>query len=411
MYLERSIPTIYRGKKVVIAGDHKQLRPCALGVSKMAYREDENDVDDMVDVALEQESLLDLARFRYTNHVLNFHYRAQYEELIAFSNSTFYYNELFVSPNVRVPEEPPIEYHNVHGIWNNQCNEEEAEYIVQWLKDTLRNRKDKETIGIVTFNSKQRDHIFDVIDRESLNDPEFGKSVQDEFSRKDNGEDTGLFIKNIENVQGDERDIIVFSIGYAKDKSGKFYRRFGVLNQVGGENRINVAVSRAKKKIHVVASIDPSEFEVGDVKNNGPKVLRAYLHYAKAVSDRDEELVRKVLVQSTEHACYKPQEAIDELAAFLRKKGYAVKTNVGISTYNIDMAVFDSNGYIIGIEADSSIYPEMSSTRARDVHRTRYLKGRGWTICRYWVSEYWRNKEAEFERIASCVQDAVSKAE
>ena len=406
MFLERAIPSIYRGKKVVIAGDHKQLRPTLLGLSKVNWVEDPYDVDDFVDAALERESLLDMARCRYVNHVLNFHYRAQYEELIAFSNAMFYRNGLFVSPNVAVPETPPIEYHLIaDGVWENKCNRVEAEAVIAWLSDFIRTRKNNETIGIVTFNLRQRDLILDMISK--IENEELRALLDAEMHRRDNGESTELFVKNIENVQGDERDVIVFSIGYAKDPNGTFRKQFGSLNNPGGENRVNVAVSRAKKKVHVFASFEPADFDVSETKNEGPKVLASYLHYAKAVSDGSDD-VRAILLRSAgmHDTRQKPSQAVEDLAAFLRSEGYSVEMNVGISTYNIDLAVYDRHGYVIGIEADCSVYPGMPSSRERDVHRLRYLRGRGWKICRFWVSEYWRNAPVEFERVLAAVEDA-----
>ncbi len=409
MYLERSIPSIYRGKKVVIAGDHKQLRPSNIGFARIMYTEDGDDIDDSTDVALEQESLLDLARFRYSNYVLNFHYRSRYEELIAFSNSVFYKGELFVSPNASRPATAPIEYHNVHGIWENQHNRAEAEAIVDKIKDLLRNRRHNESIGVITFNSVQRDDIIDLLEKSRLEDPDFDRLMSKECSRTDNGEDMSLFVKNIENVQGDERDVIMFSIGYANGSDGRMRQRFGWLNQAGGENRLNVAITRARTKIHIFASLEPGEFEVEATKNDGPKILKSYLAYAKAVSEGDEEAVKNILenvsVEGSVRRDPESERAVDDLEAYLSSKGYVMRRNVGISGYNMDLAVYDQNGFIIGIETDSNVYPWMSSTRERDIHRSRYLGGRGWTVCRFWIAEYWKSRDAEFERILRKIED------
>ncbi|MDR0309659.1 MAG: HRDC domain-containing protein, partial [Candidatus Methanoplasma sp.] len=207
MYVEKGIPSIYRAKKVVIAGDHKQLRPSNLGSGRIEYGNDEDyeGEEDEVSAVLEEESLLDLARTRYDNILLNFHYRSKYEELIAFSNYAFYNGKLYVSPNVVQPERPPIEVHRVSGEWEQKANIKEARIVVELLKEFFKTRKENETVGIISFNVAQRDLIADLIDDESARDPEFGKTVNQEMIRFDNGEDVGLFIKNIESVQGDER--------------------------------------------------------------------------------------------------------------------------------------------------------------------------------------------------------------
>ncbi len=413
MYLERSIPSIYRGRKVVIAGDHRQLRPSSLGFSRIIYSGDGDDIDDDTDTALEQESLLDLARFRYRNYVLKFHYRSKYEELIAFSNSAFYKGELFISPNIESPSSPPIEYHNVRGVWESQRNTAEAEAIVSSIKDILRNRRENESVGVITFNSVQRDWIIDLIEKERVNDPDFDRLMIKESSRSDNGEDMSIFVKNIENVQGEERDIIMFSVGYARGPDGRMNQRFGWLNQAGGENRLNVAITRARKKIHIFASLEPPEFEAEATKNPGPKILKQYLAYAKAISERDETSAKLILENVSECSGVhdaSSRSAVEELGAYLALRGYNLRYNVGISGYNIDLAVYDDEKFIIGIEADSNIYPAMHSTRERDIHRSRYLSGRGWKVCRFWIAEYWKNRDAEFERILRKIEDTAAMA-
>lgn len=248
LYVEKGVPAIQRAKKVVIAGDHKQLRPSSLGFGRFET-EDEFDDDPESNAALEEESLLDLARFKYNEVLLDFHYRSKYEELIAFSNYAFYHGRLTISPNTEQPAKPPIEVIKVkNGRWQDRSNSAEAKTVVQLLKNFLKTRQNEQTVGVITFNSAQKDLIMDVIDEECAKDKDFALRCNKEWNRKRNGEDIGLFVKNIENVQGDERDVIIFSLAYAKNEQGKVVRNFGWLNQRGGENRLNVAISRAKEK-------------------------------------------------------------------------------------------------------------------------------------------------------------------
>lgn len=417
MYVEKGLPSVYRAKKVIIAGDHKQLRPSNLGAGRIELDEDELPEDMEVSAALEEESLLDLARFKYQNVMLNFHYRARYEELIAFSNYAFYHGRLNVSPNVDKPEKPPIEFHLMpEARWTNRSNLAEAKYIVAMLRDIMRERKSNETIGIITFNSSQRDLIEDLLDEQCALDSEFAALIRAEIDRKENGEDIGLFIKNIESVQGDERDIIVFSIGYAKNENGRLIRNFGWLNQKGGENRLNVAISRAKKKIHIVASFIPEELQVEDTKNDGPKILKKYLQYAKAVNDGDEDAQKQILFSFGDDT--NPGEVVtfdsdfelqiyDALNYELREKGFTIDTQVGIGGYSIDLALKYNGKYILGIECDGKMYHSSKSARERDYHRQKYLESRGWKIHRIWSTNWWKNSQGEIKKICELAETLI----
>ncbi|MBQ9689025.1 MAG: DUF559 domain-containing protein, partial [Candidatus Methanomethylophilaceae archaeon] len=370
---------------------------------------DEEDLDDDVSAALEEESLLDLARARYDSILLNFHYSSKYEELIAFSNYAFYGGRLYVSPNVIEPPRPPIETIRVNGLWENKSNMEEAKKVVEILRRIFAERKNNETIGIITFNASQRDLIDDLLDEECTKDSEFGKVVNNEMKRFDNGEDVGLFIKNIESVQGDERDVIVFSIGYAKNSEGKLMQRFGWLNNRGGENRLNVAVSRAKKKIFIVSSFEPRELQVEDNKNDGPRILKKYLQYADAISSGNRELADTILHSFGGERWVRTEEfdsgrIADKVYNALLRKGYTVERNVGIGGYQIDLAVKQNDRYILGIECDNHLYEMSDSTRERDYHRQKYLESRGWKIHRVWTPGFWKNQEKEVAGIIDAIE-------
>lgn len=408
MYVEKGIPSILRAKKVVIAGDHKQLRPSNLGAGRIEIDVEDLDEDVELGAALEEESLLDLARFKYRDVMLDCHYRSKYEELINFSNYAFYKGRLHVSPNTEKLEKPPIEVHKIEdGLWTNRANVEEARYIVSMLKTFFSQRENNETIGIITFNSNQRSVIEDLIDEECAKDKEFENLVRAEMLRKQDGEDIGLFVKNIETVQGDERDVIIFSIGYAKNEQGKIMRNFGWLNQRGGENRLNVAITRAKRKIHIVTSIVPAQLQVEDTLNDGPKFLKKYLEYCFAISDNNKKGAEDILL-SFNNIRYDKSDQTDnelvlELFEILKHKGLEVDRNVGIGGYSIDLAIKKNGRYVLGIECDSKLYQNSSITRERDYHRKKYLESRGWVIHRVWSSNIWKDKDKEIEKIISLV--------
>lgn len=417
MYVEKGLPAIYRAKKVVIAGDHKQLRPSNLGSGRIELDEDELPEDVEETAALGEESLLDLARYKYKPVMLNFHYRAKYEELIAFSNYAFYHGLLHVSPNVEKPETPPIEVHKMeNAMWANRSNYEEAKFIVALLRKTLDNRKGDDTIGVITFNSSQRDLIMDLLDEQCALDASFASAIRAEYDRKQDGEDIGLFIKNIESVQGDERDIIIFSIGYAKNEYGKLVRNFGWLNQKGGENRLNVAISRAKKKIHIVTSFNPEELQVEDSKNDGPRLLKKYLQYTKAISDSDKEAAEQILLsfgddseagQAVSFDSDFENQVYDSLNDRLREKGISVDTQVGIGGYSIDLALKKDGKYLLGIECDGKTYHSSKSARERDYHRQKYLESRGWKIHRIWSTNWWKNPVGEINKICAVAETMI----
>ncbi|MCI0751452.1 MAG: AAA domain-containing protein, partial [Flammeovirgaceae bacterium] len=264
-FAERGIPVMYRAKNILVAGDSNQLRP---GDFYQVRWEGDDDLPET-----EVDSLLELTE-RYVSSVhLQGHYRSKCFELIEFSNKYFYKNRLVLLPDRHYLNEKPlaIKYEKVNGVWENQTNVEEAQKVVSVINEILREDKQR-SIGVVTFNAPQQELILDVLEEEFL---QTGLTIPET-----------LFIKNIENVQGDERDIIIFSTAYAPDKKGKLTLQFGSLSSAGGQNRLNVAITRAREKIIIVSSLYPEQLMVDDTRNEGPKLLKLYLQFAKEVSDR-----------------------------------------------------------------------------------------------------------------------------
>ena len=411
--VEESIPSLYRGKRILIAGDEKQLRPFDL--FRIKDESDEQDEDEPIS----SESLFILAKRFYNFRPLNWHYRSKSQALIDFSNHAFYEGRLQVAPDViRNPKRIPIRWINVNGTWQNNINLVEAVKVVDEIKNILQqnvSRNPPPSVGVITFNEKQQIAIQDEIDKRRSEDPEFDQAyslAKNPLSKK---KDDEIFIKNIENVQGDERDIIIFSIAYAKDPEGKFRMLFGTLNQEGGENRLNVAVTRAREEIVVIASIDPSEIKPDEKKNSGRQRLKEYLEYAKAVSELDDikkQQILSSLSDSTNRTSDKPiifDSVLEELVYDkLISHGYSVDTQVGLSGYRIDLAVVhpdDSSKYILGIECDGANFHSAKSTRERDVMRQEFLEGRGWKIERIWSTNWWKDPQKEIDRIVSRIED------
>ncbi len=400
VFIENTIPSIFRGKRIVVAGDAKQLRPTTIFMKRYMGANIEDDIDYSKQAALEVESLLDLAVSRFNSANITYHYRSKNQELIDFSNKAFYSGNLQIAPNVACNlKNKPIERILVNGEWRDRKNEIEAKQVIETLKNVLKTRKNNETIGIITFNSEQEACIEDMLDKACFADDELRNLVLKERNRVENGEDVSLFVKNLENVQGDERDIIIFSIGYAKNEFGKVNSIFGSLSFEGGENRLNVAVTRAKQKVYVITSIEPEELKVDNSKYAGPKLLKSYLTYTRAVSNGNNEEVKTILNSLQETSAMQTQKLVhvqpieEQIAKKLNKLGYKTEINLGNSNSKISVAVYNKrkDKFVLGIETDQTVNKSSKSALERDVYRNQFLKSKGWKICRVWSRDWWHN--------------------
>ena len=411
-FVERAIPVVLRGKQVVIAGDDKQLQP--LNLYQVRYEEEEVEfVED--EVALEVESILDLAKTRLEQSPLNWHYRSQDADLINFSNEAFYGGSLQVFPSAQIDlrYQPPLEWIGVNGTWRNNRNQEEAERILQLILELVQ-LPDSPTIGIVTFNFHQQELIKDLLEEKQAqllaSDEFLYTKLQASLERREQGEFQGIFVKNIENVQGDERDIIIFSIGYAHNLKGKMNTNFGLLNQSGGENRLNVAITRAKKKIYVVCSFRPEELQVADSLHEGPKLFKAYLQYVYNISSKGKSTPTISAPHEEERREGRgerkktgvPNPITTYLAQGLKEAGYHVETEIGDTGYKIDIGVkakASDRSFLLGIECEGPFYFRGASAREREIYRLEGLRQRGWQIHRVWARNFWWDKEGELEKV------------
>lgn len=372
-FAEKGIPAIFRGKQIVIAGDEKQLRPMDIYQVRWQGIEDEDEPD------LEVESLLELAGRYLKNVNLQAHYRSQNLELIDFSNKHFYNGTLKLLPDFQQLQEnkPSIEYHKVEGFWSNQTNEKEADHIAKLVFEVSQKTPDK-SIGVISFNAPQQMLVMD--------------KVEDHFSRQKKSIPASLFIKNIENVQGDEKDIIIFSIGYARDQKGKVNVQFGSLNAAGGENRLNVAVTRAREKIIVVCSIQPEELNVADTKNEGPKLLREYLAYARMVSEKKFEP-------------YLPNDPLSKTNVYLRQE-IRRKASERHKEFQFDeslpfadLSVFRKDQPLGLILTDDEIYRQ--SLSAKDPHASvpTLLEKKNWKHVMTYSRNYWQDPDKVIQEV------------
>ncbi|MDK2978314.1 MAG: hypothetical protein PWP52_1028 [Bacteroidales bacterium] len=398
MPMEYALPSLYRAKRFVIAGDEKQLPPTDF--FKASFDDDDDEIEGIDE--LEAKSLLELCKTRCPTALLSYHYRAKYEEIINFSNYAYYNGKIAISPNKHRGR--PFEFIKVNGRWENRKNYVEAKKVVEKVYELL-NENSEKSIGIITFNSEHRDLIIDELERKASEDDEFRILYEKSLNLKKDNEDMSLFVRNIENVQGDERDIIIFSTAYAKDKDGRLRYNFGPLSRVGGENRLNVAITRAKEKVIIITSIEPDELKVENLKNEGPKLLKKYMQYVKFISNGDyanAEIILNSLcniekLNELQFDSPFEEEVYDELT----KRGHTAYTQVGCSKYRIDLAIKHpkEDKYILGIECDGATYHSSRSAKERDMYRQKFLEMKGWKIVRIWSRNWWKNREKEIRRI------------
>ncbi|MFZ5944439.1 MAG: DUF4011 domain-containing protein [Bacillota bacterium] len=399
---ENAIGAISRGKQVVIAGDSKQLPPTNFFMSSASDADFDTDVDDdEYDDTNAYESILDEAGL-LPERTLLWHYRSRHEHLIAFSNTKIYKNNLITFPaNVDKVPHNGVEYIYVpDGYYDRggkKGNMIEAKRIGELVFDHFR-RFPNRSLGVIAFGEVQQQAIDTVIRQMRKENQQY-----ESFFNEDN--DEAFFVKNLENVQGDERDTIIFSIGYAKDATGKFAMNFGPLTKDGGERRLNVAITRAKHNVKLVGSILPTDIEVERITREGPKLLRSYIDFAMNGSS---VLLREITESDViEHDS--PFEAA--VYNFLDRKGYKLATQVGCSGYRIDMAVKHptiSGQYVIGIECDGAAYHSARTARERDRLRQAVLEDMGWKIHRIWSTDWIKDPVTEGHKLIDAVESAIN---
>lgn len=375
----KAVGALARGREAVIVGDPKQMPPTSFFVGSNI---DEENIE-----AEDLESILDdcLALSFPESHLL-WHYRSRHESLIAFSNSQFYENKLFTFPSVN-DRESKLTFVAVEGCFDRgktRQNRAEAEAVVAEIVRRFESATTPaQSIGVITFNINQQNLIDDLFTEACARNPAL------EAWATETGEP--LFIKNLENVQGDERDVILFSIGFGADQGGKVFMNFGPLNREGGWRRLNVAVSRARHEMMVFSSLLPDQINLSKTSARGVGALKAFLEYAKsgtlAVSEQ-ASLASKI----------HPAGVIDTICQALQKAGYRVDMAIGHSHYRIDIGVIDPanpDRYILGILLDGESYGQARTTRDREIAQLKVLAGLGWTIHRIWSMDWWDNKEQE----------------
>lgn len=407
MFVEHAVPSIHRCETIIVAGDSQQLRPSSIFSQRFAEGEELEDVELDTDVyaALEEESLLDYCKTKYESVDLRYHYRSEHKELIDFSSRAFYDSRLVFSSNVESNIKVPIELVEVEGEWVDNINEVEAIKVLEIIEHILNTRENNETIGVITFNSKQMELISDMIEERQYENEALQKELDRE--NKETKADESLFVKNIENVQGDERDIMIFSVAYARNQKGRFINSFGSLSQPGGENRLNVAITRAKKKIYLVKSIKANIMNVNE-ETKGNYYFKKYLQYVERLnSGQDIEPFLNELgdVDLSSHELSNFDSPFEtEVFEALKKRivsPYELRNQVRVGSFSIDLAIYDTaeSKYVLGIECDGAMYHSTKEAVDHDYYRQEYLESRGWNIHRIWSTNWWQNASQEIQKV------------
>ncbi len=390
MPLEDALGAIARAKQCVIVGDNMQLPPTSF------FRRFEDVIDedgDVEDEDLDVESVLDQGMnvFR-PPRALRWHYRSQHQNLIAFSNKHFYDSRLTVFPSFRLEDKNfGVRLVKVDGQYADRRNLVEVEEITDWARQQMKAQPER-TLGIVAVNQLQRDLIRDEMDRLFQRDPE-----AEAYRKKWENTLHPFFVKNLENVQGDERDIIAISTVYGPNADGRVMQNFGPISKKHGHRRLNVLFTRARQQVVLFSSLTPDEIQIRETTGHGPRALRGYLEFAHTsrldpgwLSDREPDSDFEVAV-----------------AGRIAKHGYEAVPQVGVSGYFIDLGIRHPDfpdHFLLGVECDGATYHSAKSARDRDRLREEVLKGQGWILYRIWSTDWFRDPNGETRKLVEFIE-------
>ncbi|MDR1135081.1 MAG: DUF4011 domain-containing protein [Clostridiales Family XIII bacterium] len=405
IFPQDAVGSIFRGKQAIIAGDSKQLPPTNFFATSTSndggggFEEEDEDKEDEMEI---YDSIFEETAGVLPKRTLLWHYRSKHESLIAFSNRKIYKNELVTFPSsVSDGADTGVEFVFVEdGIYEGKGrNTSEACRCVELVRRHIETSPDR-SLGIIAFSESQQKTIVVELQKFREQHPEY----EDFFSEDREDE---FFVKNLENVQGDERDTIIFSVSYAKTKEQRDGKRpmalrFGPLGQKGGERRLNVAITRAKCNVKLVSSILPSDIDLSHTESEGIKMLRQYIEFAMNGAE----------VLHTGEREGEKDVFLDIVADFLISHGCKIKKHVGCSEYKIDIAVVhpdNENCFAAGIECDGLYYGGAQSARDRDHLRKSILEAMGWRIFRVWSPEWMARQDIEAEKLLTFIDTAIKE--
>lgn len=431
--LEEGIPPVYRASQAIIVGDEMQMPPSNYFSSSSSDPDDlwEEDDEEGKLFALDADSFLTQGARKFPSVMLGWHYRSRHESLIGFSNASFYKNELLTIPdaqdnqrelgeiisekskdaiaNTSLLLERPISYHFLkNGVYESRSNVEEAEYIAEMIRHLL-SEKTGLSIGVVAFSMEQQGEIETAVEKLCVEDKEFEKMMEEEYKRVESNQFVGIFFKNLENVQGDERDIIIMSTCYGYDPKGKMIMNFGPINRRGGEKRLNVIFSRAKKHMCVVSSIKYTDIK--NEYNEGANYFRKYLQYSEQASKGNMDMANMVL-RSVSIEEKKPEQdlyqtlLIDQISEALREKGYFSKTLIGQSHFKCHIGIKNSGtdlNYIAGILVDDFLHYKNQDLLEQYLFKPELLRYSGWKAIQVFSKDWHEDPEKVLRKIIAVI--------
>ena len=386
---EDALGAFMRADTAVVMGDTQQLPPTSF-FDQMTDADSEEEVA----TALDMESILHLCKLSFPVKMLKWHYRSRHESLIAVSNEEFYDNNLLVYPSPSHNDsELGLKFHYDSSTYydrgNSSNNFGEAKLVVEEIFKHFQKYGDTKSLGVGTFSVSQRNAIIEELEIQRKYHPELEPLFNE-------NRDERFFVKNLETIQGDERDVILISVGYGFDKDGKMSLNFGPLNQEGGERRLNVLITRAREKCIVFSNFKAQNMHLAANPPFGVKALKDFLEYAENLNYGPRKGNNEIR-EPFEDAVYN----------FLVENGYTVDKQVGCAGFRVDLAVVDANNpgrYILGIETDGKIYASSKVATDRDRLRDQLLQGLGWNIYHLWSTDWYRNRDLSRKRLLEAVE-------
>lgn len=397
-----AVGAIARGRQTIIVGDPKQLPPTNF------FGRSDGDDDTIPQHEQDLESILDEAQASgLPTRYLRWHYRSRHESLIAFSNRQYYDNKLITFPSPVTEDQAVSLAYVPTGVYDrgkSRTNLQEARAIVADIRTRLEAwlalpEGQRPTLGVITFNAQQQALILDLLDDERRDNP-----ALEWFFSEDRIEPA--IVKNLENIQGDERDVILFSITFCRDAAGKLPMSFGAINRNGGERRLNVAVTRARRELKVFSGIRADDIDLGRSRAVGVAHLKMFLDYATRGA---------IALPAQDEGSQGPMESPFEeaVAAALELRGWQIVPQVGVSGFRIDLGIRhpDRAGlYLAGVECDGATYHRSATARDRDKVREQVLRGLGWNILRVWSTDWWFNAGGAIEQLHRALESALAES-
>lgn len=391
---EDALGAFMRGKTAVVMGDTQQLPPTSF-FDQMS----DADSDEEEATSLDMESILHLCKLSFPVKMLKWHYRSRHESLITVSNREFYDDDLLVypSPSHSDPElglkfhyNPNTQY--LRGA--SSKNPLEAKDVVEEIFNHFEKYGDTKSLGVGTFSVAQKNAILEELEVKRKEHPEYEPLFSDNKEER-------FFVKNLETIQGDERDVILISVGYGYDQDGKMSLNFGPLNQDGGERRLNVLITRAREKCVVFSNFKAYDMNLTANPPYGVKSLKEFLEYAENLTLGTNGINE-----------YSKEPFEDAIASFLEENGYTVDRQIGCAGFRVDLAIVDDEDpgkYILGITTDGKMYSSSKVARDRDRLREQVLTGLGWKLYHLWSTDWYRNRDLGRKKLLESVEKSIRK--